>query len=253
MERELALLNQQVVQVMAPTQEARRLLAQRDEEKTKFDQERSDRSAIFTAKAALESEITAVKKAMDVDQCELIREITVAARVAESKAKNDKHNVEKTFADLQVKKAKLNELEALLATGVACPEKDAIVKKLEEKKLELAQAKDDITLSFDDKEGKVSTLEAICRIVDDHRDAYQKEFGQYDSLIAEENETYSAFQRQMEQESLSFEQQALTSESIFRELDRKFKLYRYGVKLFKKTKEKVAKVEAALLAKNKDL
>lgn len=244
LERENDLLDKQLAQVEATAREAVQLLAQRDQETKKLEQERSYRNNLFAKHCEISTEITAVTKKIEQDQRAIIQENAKALAVAEIKDANDKLDVDKTVNDIKETKAKLEELEASLADGT-CPEKDKLIIALDAQKNKLERLKIAAKAAAKELEGKKSTLKERHRILDDHKDAYDKKFENVKALLVEELETKAALERQIEQQELERQQQAFIDESSYHELMRKTKVYRFGAKVLLRTKEKETKLAEA--------
>ena len=221
--KELKYFDDKVTQLSTTLDNAGTLIKSRDEAKDRFDHLRVDRGASFTSKVSLQSEITSMHKKLEDDR----RTIHNETILAETIAKSMQGDID---IDLNSKKA---ELEVLINKEISMtdylkaksfPGKNNVLQRIEEKKEELEQMKDDISRTKLEMEEKGSTLKEHKCHLENHRKEYETIFEKMKAQIAEEKETFVALERQI--------QEAITNApDEYGLILRNAKLYKYAAKI----------------------
>ena len=235
LDKDLKLYDEKVARLSASFDEASNLIKKRDEVKDQFDHLRVDRGASFTMKMSLQSEITGMNKKLENDRRTIHNEKILAETIAKSINENLDLDIDSKKAELEDLIIKDKSHTEFLKTK-NFPGWDNLLQAVEEEKKKLVKMKDEVSCTKLEIESKGSKLKEHKRLLVDHREEYENVFEKMKTQIAEEKETYTALERQMEE--------AITNASTddYGLILRNAKLYKYAAKILQASIAKETKL-----------
>jgi hypothetical protein len=240
-EREHALLDEEIANLEQMLHLAQELGASRKQEEAKREEQHAKRKAMSEEKIQLDLEIAAEKPALEKSQSLLAEEKKRATKIEGWAASNNKFDMSESEASLEEKRAISESAESLLSKTAA--ENKVLRSQLHDRQREVEQSKRSSAAFQANIERQNAAKEELQQAFDKCKTESVEEFAQLDSLIAQENETGASLELEIDQHRRFAREKQANDEAAYRQLAREDKIVSYAFKALRKVKEAEAKAK----------